>query len=345
MTDTTQLKASVVNYCSEIGKDPLLTQGAGGNASWKDADTLWIKASGTWLADAADKDIFVAVDLNHLNEAINKGDFSVTPIVTSDSPLRPSIEALLHALMPHRIVIHLHAIEVLAHLVREDCYDNYKSLIDDSTSWAMVDYHKPGTALASAVSQTLADSPNAKVVFLKNHGVVIGGTNVSEVNEILTKLNLALKTATIEPCRPQDTLSDSQSQSDEEFIPVPDTDVHQLALNSQLFERLCADWVLYPDHVVFLGPRPYTYDSWDAMNRAINSDTENANNAIDLVFIRGQGVFMKPEFNKAKQEQLRCYYDVLARQNTTSPLSRLSDSQIAELLNWDAEQYRMSLAQ
>ena len=73
------LKASVIEYCSTIGADPLLVQGAGGNVSWKEEDTLWVKASGTWLAEAAGKDIFVPVDLPHLRAAIASGDFSVTP--------------------------------------------------------------------------------------------------------------------------------------------------------------------------------------------------------------------------------------------------------------------------
>jgi rhamnose utilization protein RhaD (predicted bifunctional aldolase and dehydrogenase) len=50
-------RASISAYCAEIGRDPLLVQGAGGNVSWKANDTLWIKASGTWLADAMVKDM------------------------------------------------------------------------------------------------------------------------------------------------------------------------------------------------------------------------------------------------------------------------------------------------
>ena len=49
------LAQEVAAYCARIGADPLLVQGAGGNASWKEAGTLWIKASGTWLADAGEK--------------------------------------------------------------------------------------------------------------------------------------------------------------------------------------------------------------------------------------------------------------------------------------------------
>ena len=132
------LKTAVIEYCSIIGSDPLLVQGAGGNVSWKEGDTLWVKASGTWLAEAAEKDIFVPVDLQHLRTAIEKGDFSVTPKVLGDSVLRPSIETLLHALMPHRVVVHLHAIEILAHLVRDNCQTDFQLLLDASIHWTTV---------------------------------------------------------------------------------------------------------------------------------------------------------------------------------------------------------------
>ena len=110
---TKSLKDSVIDYCTHIGADPMLVQGAGGNVSWKDGETLWVKASGTWLADAARKEIFVPVDLTHLQRVIAAGDFNVSPMVFGGSNLRPSIETLLHVLMPHKVVVHFHAVEVL----------------------------------------------------------------------------------------------------------------------------------------------------------------------------------------------------------------------------------------
>jgi rhamnose utilization protein RhaD (predicted bifunctional aldolase and dehydrogenase) len=116
-------------------------------------------------------------------------------------------------------------------------------------------------------------------------------------------------------------------------------DIHQLALNPVLFERLNSDWALFPDHVVFLGPKAYAYYSWEALNEEITF----AQNSPELVFIYGEGVYAMPSFNKAKQVQLRCYFDVIVRQKPHSPIRVLTDIQIAELLNWDAEQYRMNL--
>ncbi len=57
------------------------------------------------------------------------------------------------------------------------------------------------------------------------------------------------------------------------------------------------------------------------------------------------GIYLNLFSYKAKQVQLRCYFDVIARQKPHSPMRVVTDIQIAELLNWDAEQYRMNLAQ
>jgi rhamnose utilization protein RhaD (predicted bifunctional aldolase and dehydrogenase) len=333
------LRTSVIEYCSTIGTDPLLVQGAGGNVSWKEENTLWVKASGTWLAESAEKDIFVPVDLPHLRTAIETGDFSVTPRLRGESALRPSIETLLHALMPHRVVVHLHAIEILAHLVRVNCHTDFLSLLDPSIQWAMVDYHKPGPALASAVGTALTQNPNIEVIFLRNHGVVMGGANIAEVSQMLDRLTAALATVPVGLCnQPRPSLTES-SHCDQ-YIPAEDANVQQLALNAELFNRLASQWALYPDHVVFLGAKAYAYTTWEAFGEEHNGKQELP----ELVFILGNGVFVKPSFNKAKSAQLRCYYDVLARQIPCLPAEGLTPAQIAELLNWDAEQYRMNLS-
>ena len=55
---------------ARVGRNILLVQGAGGNSSIKHDDILWVKASGTWLADAEQKDIFVPVPLGAARTAL-----------------------------------------------------------------------------------------------------------------------------------------------------------------------------------------------------------------------------------------------------------------------------------
>jgi len=123
------------------------------------------------------------------------------------------------------------------------------------------------------------------------------------------------------------------------YTAVDDPCVQQLALDYMLFSRLQSDWALYPDHVVFLGPRAHVYESWSRFENAVL----NSGLSPELIFLASDGVFIQKSFTRAKQAQLRCYYDVMVRQSVDSSLISLTDNQVTELLNWDAEQYRMHL--
>ncbi|EFF9713809.1 class II aldolase/adducin family protein [Escherichia coli] len=330
----------VRKYCAEIGADPLLVQGAGGNVSWKEDGTLWIKASGTWLSNAEKEEIFIPVDLAGIKSEIAKRNFSATPKVVSDVKLKPSIETMLHALMPHRVVIHLHAIEILAHLVRRDFEKYFDSALDKTFCFSVVDYHKPGSDLALAVEAALTKCPSADVIFLKNHGVVIGGENVIDVHKKLCKITESLITEPVIRKSDSAVISKPPKSFSHEYTAVDDPCVHLLALDHMLFSRLQRDWALYPDHVVFLGPRAHAYESWSRFE----DEVLRSGLSPELIFLAGEGVFVKKSFTRAKQAQLRCYFDVMVRQKADSSLTALTNDQIAELLNWDAEQYRMSLA-
>jgi len=331
------LRSAVVQYCAELGTNSLLVQGAGGNVSWKDEDNLWIKASGTWLADAADKDIFIPVDLAHLRIAIKNNDFDATPKVQTDSLLKPSIETFLHALMPHKIVVHIHAIEVLAHLVRDDCDADLQRLLADVSHWVLVDYYKPGKALAQAVSSAISQNPQLNVVFLRNHGLVIGGADIHEVDDILRTIIRKLNETSLNVPNTIECKTLGKLDQLEQYTPISDVEIHELATNPQLFNKINLSWALYPDHVVFLGPQAHTYENVEEF-LVYNKQNDYFP---ELIFIQGSGVYIKPTFNRAKHAQLRCYYDVVKRLELGTSLRTLSRLQISELLNWDAELYRM----
>lgn len=325
---------SIKAFCSNIGSDPLLVQGAGGNISWKEGDILWIKASGTWLAEAETKNIFTPVNLSHLRIEIANKNFSATPEVCNNSDLKPSIETLLHALMPHKVVVHLHAIEILAHLVQANAKEKIKNLIANSFNWSYVPYCKPGAELAEAVFEQLFKNPDSQIVFLENHGVVIGGDDVNEVASTLHSLTLKLQT---EPSLEFTNIPLPKPNSEllkKGYIPCSPPEISLLSYRDEMIKRVLHDWALYPDHVVFLGAKPVTTDpSLSHLDQITASQPP-------FIFVIGDAVYENLNVTDAQKAQLRCYYDVIARQKPSEKLSSLSDRQILELLNWDAEKYR-----
>src|SRR5215475_11309464 len=157
---------------ARVGKNMLLVQGAGGNSSLKDGDVLWVKASGTWLADAVTKDIFVPIALSGARAALARGDERAPLAPGAETTLRPSIETSLHALMPHPIVLHVHSVNTIAWAVRTDAREEFARRLE-GLAWRWLDYHHPGLPLASVVNHTLGQH-KADVLVLGNHGLVVG---------------------------------------------------------------------------------------------------------------------------------------------------------------------------
>lgn len=65
---------TLLDVSARVSADPLLVQGAGGNTSIKEVGTLWIKASGLWLAHARQRDVMVPVALDPLLDALERND-------------------------------------------------------------------------------------------------------------------------------------------------------------------------------------------------------------------------------------------------------------------------------
>ena len=337
------LEVSVKQFCAKIGKNSLLVQGAGGNVSWKDSNVLNVKASGKWLANAESENIFVSVSLDNLNSRFKEGNFAVKPVVLSDQSLRPSIEILLHAMMPQPVVVHVHAVEVLALLVRDNCTDVIDSKLGNTIDWAIVDYVKPGEELASEVFRVLQEKPELKLIFLKNHGIVIGGSNVEDVDATLSDLvkHFLTEISTDKPDRiipcSKDTLSVLKEYG---YTPAYRVCLHSLALDSFLITCLEEKWALFPDHVVFLGPEPVV----GVLGEVKKTLSQDGTFRPPYLFVKNIGVFQHQSLSKAQEDQLVCYLEVLLRQSAVTDLICLSDSDIDQLLNWDAEKYRQSIS-
>ena len=337
------LRTAVQRYCASIARDRLLVQAAGGNISWKSGDTLWIKASGTWLADAEQKDIFVPVDRKPIDAALASGDYNISPKVEEGYSLRPSIETLLHALMPHTFVVHLHPVDAFVHLICPNSKTNIQNLIGDALQWDFVDYHKPGSALAQAVHATTRAKPDLQVVFLKNHGVILGANSLDEIHENLKLISERLHSLPRDIPRNEWQLPSLNAINLEGtgYQFCKESEFLCLGRDVELYGRLQTSWAICPDHVVFLGAEAICLDAvlcGDIRQKLVDS-------APPFIFIKDCGVIEKKTVTAAEKAQLVFFMDVMTRLPPEANLELLKPEQIANLLNWDAEKYRRSINQ
>ena len=160
---------ALARYSARIGRDPEQVQAAGGNTSMKDGHNLWVKASGLWLADAEKRDLFVPVDTAKVLDAIDSGseDDVKAATIQDQNPegLRPSIETSLHALLPHRWVIHTHSVRTIAIAIQADAEAQLARRLD-GLSWTWVPYTFPGLPLTRAIKAAMDSRPIDIVVKL-----------------------------------------------------------------------------------------------------------------------------------------------------------------------------------
>lgn len=334
------LDAGINEICSNMGCDPFLVQGAGGNVSWKDSGVMWVKASGTCLAEARGKNIFVPVDLSSMREALLQDNYSYKPKVLGDFSLRPSIETLLHGLMSHKVVIHLHLISALVHLVKKDARAIISMLIGGALSWDFIDYCKPGAELAEAVSVAIKSNDKLDVIFLGNHGVVVGAGTVDEAAKLVSLLDTLMGRDSLinDLATKVDGIADGIPIAGFDWCPIPS--LHNLAKTHSRLEMVSDSWALFPDHVVFLGEKALVVDELDDLTTMRLSRLAKE----AFIFVRGRGVLQNNDVTNVQLEQLICYYHVVSNLDRHVPLRRLSGQEIANLLNWDAEVYRQSMS-
>lgn len=335
------MRDEIIAFCARIGADRLFVQGAGGNVSWKNASgELWIKASGTWLRDALSRDIFVPVALEPLRAALSLGHFDVKPQTLGEGSHKPSIETVLHALLPQPVVVHVHAVEALALLVRLDAMRE----IDDRMAgfaWrhVHVPYFKPGADLARAVAEALTKDPEARVVFLSNHGIVLAADTVSEADVMLADLSgrLASPVSGGEVSAGQVAPQVIElSKGGRLYRVQADEVLHELGTRPDLFRRVGSDWALCPDHVVFLGARANAHADVETARQTVSAE--------GVHIVAGAGVYATGPLNEAIAAQLLCFRDLIVRQPVSQRLRQLDHDDVAALLNWDAEAYRRQMS-
>lgn len=301
---------------ARLGADPLQVQGPGGNTSIKDGNTMWVKASGTELADAETRNIFVAVDLPAARaEARGAGDGSCQAALKDPrGTLRPSIETTFHACLPACVVAHTHSVATLVHAICVEGRQIARKKLADLPA-IFVPYAQPGLALTQAIAARAAD--NTRVIFLENHGLICTGDSPNAVASLLAEVEgrLALPPADVPP-PPELPAPDGCAWAAESWI-ATDPSVARLAVAGSY----------WPDQVVFLGPALPTDDSTAPVH-----------------IVPCRGIAVRHDATLSQRAMLRCLSDVLRRLPPDWQPLTIGSAAEADLLDWDAEKYRQALA-
>jgi rhamnose utilization protein RhaD (predicted bifunctional aldolase and dehydrogenase)/NAD(P)-dependent dehydrogenase (short-subunit alcohol dehydrogenase family) len=179
----------------------------GGNTSYKDDSSIWVKASGTFLENIGIEG-FAVLDRKLLKEMYTR-PYSSDPIkreseVKEDlhracrpgSNSRPSVETSLHELISYSYVVHTHPTLVNAITCSEKAEDTIRTLFGDSVVY--IPYTDPGYVLFCRIRDRLSDwrlshTSDPKMIFLQNHGVFIAADTIDEIKSLYGSVETAIR--------------------------------------------------------------------------------------------------------------------------------------------------------
>jgi rhamnose utilization protein RhaD (predicted bifunctional aldolase and dehydrogenase) len=184
-----------------LGADNGLAMHGGGNTSikvgivdefGKEKRALYVKATGTPL-DLFEPEYFVVMDLEFLEKlksggAIDDSDmaseFKKHQLIRTER--LPSIESLMHAFIPAKIVDHSHPEALLkianragGEALLAECFGG---------GLAVIPYARMGYDLASAVSSAAERNPGCKGVAIVHHGLVVWGGKARDVYDLTIEI-------------------------------------------------------------------------------------------------------------------------------------------------------------
>uniref|UniRef100_A0A7C3E3I9 Class II aldolase n=1 Tax=Gracilinema caldarium TaxID=215591 RepID=A0A7C3E3I9_9SPIR len=179
---------ALVYLSRKYGADPNFVIAGGGNTSYKDNSTLYIKGSGTSLASITASD-FVRMDRRalermwHTTYPVDEAERErivlqdlMNARLTGEDHKRPSVETMLHDLLPFAYVVHTHPAIVngLTCSLQGEAY--LRELFGEDPLWIPIT--NPGYMLSLRVKKELdlyksQHHRAPQMIFLQNHGVFV----------------------------------------------------------------------------------------------------------------------------------------------------------------------------
>jgi len=374
----------LVSISREYGSDPRWVVAGGGNTSLKADDILYVKASGYPLA-TIEEGGFARMDRSKLaaiwNTDYPAGDDTAAvaereKLVLADmmaacmpgEEKRPSVEALLHDLLPWPLIVHLHPTLVNG----LTCGIRGKSMAEEffwgAQEWIPVT--DPGYVLAKVIKEALEsrsargnDAPD--YIFLANHGVFVGGTDAEEIEKKYSRLNQALEDRLTRRPGPMPEKAPLPEKSavlnditagffgdDLEMEFVRGGELDKYLLNRDAAAALTG--ALTPDHIVYSGPGALYLDidsSPGDWKTAAESFSEFWGKPPNIFLLCGdsdnRGALVAASGQKALDNAvllLKNALEVAAYTESFGGPQLLEERFVRFIVDWEVENYRSKLA-
>ena len=373
-----------INQLLEIsrsyGADKDFVIAGGGNTSFKDDRTIWIKASGEPLAELTEEGL-VALDREKLHR-ISLNRYSDDPftreeqvktdllesIIDPSRNKRPSVETSLHEMISSRFVVHLHPTQINGILCSRNARSTTTRLFGEEVLF--VPYTDPGYTLFKKLEADVAEfrkshNSDPKIIFLENHGVFVGADTTDEIRkiytEIISKIDKhlpAIQRIEQMPYNPvmhrvlpvfRMLLSDDKPKI---IRYRHNTLISRYYQNQQEFHKISLP--LTPDIIVYSKTRYLYIDQYSTPEKIIDSFRSQLPRFINeygykpkVIVIKNVGALAVEDSYSAAEAILDVYEDLIrishyAEQN--GGIKSLTPEQVTFIDQWEVENYRRKVS-
>jgi rhamnose utilization protein RhaD (predicted bifunctional aldolase and dehydrogenase) len=322
--------AALVDLSGRLGRDPLLVQASNGNTSIKLDGVLWIKGSGKWLANAGQEQLLVPIQLADVNESI-RNNTEIAQVIADEKQTPPSIETAMHAVLSHRVVLHVHSVNAIAWAVRLDGAVQLEQRLA-GLNWRWIPYVDSGIPLAREIAKQVAGTPDTDVLVLGNHGLVICGDDCDATEALLCEVERRLAISPRPSPGPDGAnLNKIACHSRWRF---PDLNsVHSLGTDA-VSRRILRGGILYPCQAIFLGSMmPFFSENVPgSLNAGANTQP--------FVVVEEGGVMVDENMTKIEIANLMGLVQVVQRIEESAPIRYLTATEVRSVLSDRAHSYK-----
>lgn len=360
--------SQLIEVSRRYGSDERYVLLGGGNTSYKTDDVMYVKASGHALSNI-DADGFVAMSMTRLmaiwdkSYAEDKEEREKAVLIdmmaarNDGETARPSVEALLHGIIPFRYVVHMHPAMVNG-LTSSRSGEEAVHTMFPSAIW--IPLVNPGYILAKTVreAQMLYAQSHTRpvaVIFLQNHGVFVGADTVEEINQLYEEIMGTLDRYIIrKPIFTSQKIDKARVALVQEamatFYTV--TEVPTVLKNLALANRITDKEAFYPissaytpDHIVYSGFAPLwieesVFETPDTVSALLAEMEEfKLTNGVPakIIVVQNTAAFATSE------AAMTLFIDTIKVAAFTESFGGprfMDDDQIDFIRNWEVESYR-----
>lgn len=204
--------AQLIEISRYYGADSRFVIAGGGNTSFKNAEKIWVKASGTSLATITEEG-FAVLDrkkLNPMAEKVYSSDAGEREeqvkndlaAATLTKGRRPSVETSLHNVIDYAFVVHLHPTAVNGLMCARGADSFLRKLFGEETLY--VEYTDPGYVLFKKVDDKIKEyrsryHTEPHVIWLQNHGIFVAADSIEEIRSIYADILERLESFVVTP--------------------------------------------------------------------------------------------------------------------------------------------------